>query len=405
MKKRKRITKENLVDKAANGSQAAIRMLANATANFLTGWFVSSPKKVEIVDRPEYAKAKAKQQAKVKKIKEATQEQNKKKYPEIFQRKVKPTQEVSKAPKPYPLANEQRGEKNITIECVHAHCESGGSFQISDKAYQWYLDNGILPPKNCYKCKVWAYELRDKYILEGSCECCGRKIGVKVKDWIGYHKFKGKPEFTVFCSRCRYERFRERELGEEFGRSVPSNPLTRHSIDKVITKNLHSFKTKLPSMNISRVLSRVNHFSSKAYSVDRKFILRTTHTNYSTVYNVPKIKTKSGATESRAQHIEQHMSGIKDLTMASYGTVDRLIERAMDLACSTSSSVYTIPKGDKIIKFDLNTGEKFVYQFNHQYDMLELVTAYRPKSMLNMVSDKLLAYEITKEMNKPDKKM
>ena len=149
----------------------------------------------------------------------------------------------------------------------------------------------------------------------------------------------------------------------------------------------------------------MNHFSSKAYSVDRKFILRTTHTNYSTVYNVPKIKTKSGAIESRAQHIEQHMNDIKDTTMASYGTVDRLIEHAMDLACSTSSSVYTIPKGDKIIKFDLNTGEKFVYQFNHQCGMLELVTAYRPKSMLNMVSDKLLAYEITKEMNKPDKKM
>jgi hypothetical protein len=262
----------------------------------------------------------------------------------------------SRSPQPYRQGNE--GEQIHTLKCVNVGCSENGTFQIADGNLVDLRQKFGNDPANCYSCKLLKYNSQQTESVTGQCETCGNTVSLKSEDWIGYHKYKGKPTFDIFCNTCRQNRKLEeqaahnrqlaisyrgdREGIRKFGMEHEDDCVRAES--KILSLKIQSAKC-VPIPNLVNI-SDLSTFPNE------------------NLYHSRKIG--NGNMDSIYKHINHHVIGGNDkcATLSDFGSTYDVIVYSYQIAQLGDKNFVIDSNGnddETIIKVDLQKGIKFVF--------------------------------------------
>jgi hypothetical protein len=301
---------------------------------------------------------------------------------------------------PMPYWQPQEGEGYETIQCQHAGCEGSGYFVFSQSHKQRYLKYGNSMPKTCYPCKVWMFQHQSLLGIQGNCEVCEQYVVVPSNLWIGYHKFKGTPQFSEFCHACyksqRHEKLHELKHGkidEKYkDRGYVGLILTelddKYSQKKDFQMALKTFITKEKSANLPDLIE-ISQSSFATSSQEHE---------YHTRDRLSKVYSRS-TSESRSDHIKRHLDHFPEVQ----GNVNDLIQFLHRSKDDRDRNRYIdIPQSNnRIMRCDCKLFTVTIYDTVTGF----VVTAYKPKDekkpklpiiihFLNYLSSKYIVKEI-----------
>lgn len=277
----------------------------------------------------------------------------------------------SRLPKPYRAADE--GEYVHTLRCVNIGCDGGGNFQIADgKLLSIRRDRGN-DPANCYTCRLLKYNAQQAECVTGNCEVCGEYVSKKSEDWIGYHKFKGKPTFTLFCNTCKHNRRLEQQADHDRQITLSYRGNREGIREFGLNHEKENVRKEARRLQLQSKLSRCTPITASDL-IDIADIQKPSH-----FYHTHPVKGESGM-ESAFMHIQHHFDGTNGKTpsMQDFVSVYGIIRYAHEIAqINDPSRIIDSDEGSDyaIIKVDLEKGIKLVY---HKIgDKWMLKTAFR----------------------------
>ncbi|MBC7471829.1 MAG: hypothetical protein H7196_00985 [candidate division SR1 bacterium] len=274
------------------------------------------------------------------------------------------------SPKPYRPAN--HGEYVHEFNCIHVGCEGSGYFEVADGNLQDLRRKFGNDPVNCYPCKAWMYNTQlNDYILE-RCEVCSNLVNVKTEVWIGYHKFKGKPQLTLFCDICELNRKKAAQADRDRQITL-SYRGDREGIRKF------GMEHEDPDVRDEAKRLQIQSKFAKCIPIAYADLVDISESTYHFYHNYPVSNGKKGM-ESQYAHLRHHIDGSNGKTpsVADFANVMKLLDYAYGIA-QINDPTRTIDsdedKENAIVKVDLETGIKLV--FLKTSDKWYLKTAFR----------------------------
>lgn len=262
----------------------------------------------------------------------------------------------SQLPQPYKLGEE--GEKIHTLNCVNVGCQEDGSFEIGN-SYLIYLRNRFgNDPANCYSCRILKYNAEKADCISGQCEVCGSSVSQNAEDWIGYHKYKGKPTFSIFCNICDRNRQQARQVAHDrqIALSYRGN-----------REGIRKFGMEHDDSDVQKAAKRLQLQSkfAKCHPIAFDDLVDISEGSFHNYHNHP-VSDGNGNKESAYAHIRHHLDGSNEkiASLSGFENTESVIKYAHDVAQINDPSRIIDSDEDKdwaIVKVDLETGIKLVY--------------------------------------------
>jgi hypothetical protein len=284
---------------------------------------------------------------------------------------------------PKPFQEPKNGETYNTKKCRHICCEGTGEFVVTDKQDQWYKSNLGNYAESCYPCRLWAYNTNQIRYVSGYCEKCENLVKVESEEWIGYHKFIGKPIFSNWCEVNHTDRNQIQKIGE------------RRILPYSYTGRVSSLRNKLKDNEVWGKVKKTQNPNKALVVLSNQICIPITNlidiSGLTTDRQLPhfyhtKAISGSNGTHSAYRHIELHIFGgystfdgrPKDATLTEFTSAYEVICEAHRIAALNDPSRFVDRQlSGKQIRTDIQTGIEWIFaigETNH------LITAYRSAS-------------------------